>query len=265
MNRILRSFLVVALVAGISSWGNQSTVEEAKSSEVARDESGSTTATHPFDDNTLLFFERTLPAIHQLLATDEWQYVDGFAKYRLVAPRLLRHWGAEDPYESLTSLKELEQNSPGLAASLERSSVHLLFHYANSERFHEFQNKVLSAYADAVQNAADSQTEHLAAIDDLSTCLTNVVSSEHRNLLITERRYRRSLSACVDPSDELGTSNFSTSPCPFATTSTLFTELDTLLTLAANSAVDCWGTEKRQDEMVEKSSSNPELQREDND
>ena len=108
MNRLRRSFFAVAVVAASSSWGNQSAVEEETRSEAASDTAHVLSTSLRFTQEDLLYLERTLPAIHQLLINDEWQYIDGFAKYRLVSPRLLKQRGAEDPYQSFRSINELE-------------------------------------------------------------------------------------------------------------------------------------------------------------
>ena len=268
MTRPLSSVLVLAVVAGMSSWGNQSTVEEALGTAAAPDVASTTPATPPLSEKNLLFLERNHPVIHQLLVTDEWQHLDGFIKYRLVSPRVLKRWGTEDPHESLTSLKELERvslerNDPSVATALDRSSMSLLIYHATSERFHESKDENLNFFVDAVQLATALDTERIVDVQALASCLTNLVDSERESLLIAERSFRRALPACIERSDKSGSSNFSTSACSFATASNLSAELNEVLKNAAKGAADCWKTIIKELEIVKNNAPDPETLLED--
>ena len=242
MNRLHRSFLVVAVVAASSSWGNQSAVEEGTKSEAASDTVGIVSGSFRFDQEDLLYLERTLPAIHQLLINDEWQYIDGFAKYRLVSARLLKQWGAEDPYQSIRRINELEnlplkQYNTQLAMALDSGSSSLLRRFVRTERTHERYKKLVEDLADTIQ--IPPQHKELIDFDGSSACLTKLLNSDRQSLLVAERRFIRILSECTETSPTFSRNNFSALLCPSRTASSLQRELSDLMIQSARGSTQC--------------------------
>ena len=233
--------LIVALVAGSSSWGVQNDGAETIVSVVPLQIERNTQKSASFDEESLLVFERSLPAVHQALVTDEWESLDGFAKYSLISPQLRKRWGAENPYEAVASINQLEEallteNTPALDMVLAITSRNLLSHHELLVKHHEGHAELLR------KHQASAQERKILGLKSLPECLTNLVNSEHKSLLFAEQRFRTSLLACMESDVAPLGSNSSESSCRWQAWSKFDRELNTVFDQSLSGAIDCWKT-----------------------
>lgn len=163
-------------------------------------------------EQQLTVLEQSLPVLHQIVTTDEWQAMNAFDKLRLLSPYLREKWGSDRPYDSVNAFTELELASSAfdlnvLNTTLNRASNVLLHQFITSEQIRQTFEGAFGAMNVHLERAFPSTAETMA------TCLTDNLRLGDECSLEVENGFQNSVTSCIAELDRTVSTNVVDSGC----------------------------------------------------